>query len=95
MKLRSTHLLTIAAFAACLCASLVTAQNKPNFSGDWKMNREKSKFTGGGPDNILIKVDHKEPAFAENWSMSTPDGERSFQANYTRVVAMAPIHTTC
>lgn len=83
MKLRSTQLLTIVALAACLCASLIAAQTKPNFSGAWKMNREKSKFARVGPDAILIKMDHKEPAFAEDWSMSTPDGERSFQAKYT------------
>src|SRR5262245_46863163 len=83
MKLRSTHLLTIAVLITCLCASFVTAQTKPNFSGTWKMNPQKSKFSGGGPDNILIKIDHKEPAPAEDWSISTPTGERSFQAKYT------------
>jgi hypothetical protein len=67
----------------CLCASIASAQTKPDFSGTWKMNREKSKFERGGPDAILIKIDHKEPAFAENWTVSTPDGERSLQAKYT------------
>jgi hypothetical protein len=47
------------------------------------MNREKSKFANVGPDAILIKIDHKEPAFTEEWSLSTPDGAFSFQAKYT------------
>jgi hypothetical protein len=67
----------------CLVASVASAQTKPNFSGAWKMNREKSKFSGGGPDAVLIKIDHKEPELTEDWSMTTPDGERSFQAKYT------------
>jgi len=82
MKSRNLAALMIAAIV-CLCASMAAAQTKPDFSGAWKMNREKSKFAGGGPDNILIKIDHKEPTFTEEWSMSTPEGARSFQAKYT------------
>jgi len=82
MKSRNLAALMIAAIV-CLCASMAAAQTKPDFSGAWKMNREKSKFAGGGPDNILIKIDHKEPTFVEEWSMTTPNGERSFQAKYT------------
>ena len=82
MKPRNIAALMIAAIV-CIYASIAEAQTKPDFSGSWKMNREKSKFAGGGPDNILIKIDHKEPAFVEDWSMSTSNGERSFQAKYT------------
>jgi len=82
MKSRNLAALMIAAIV-CVCASIASAQTKPDFSGSWKMNREKSKFAGGGPDSILIKIDHKEPAFVEDWSISTPNGERSFQAKYT------------
>jgi len=82
MKSRNLAALMIAAIV-CVCASIASAQTKPDFSGTWKMNREKSKFERGGPDAILIKIDHKEPAFAENWTVSTPDGERSLQAKYT------------
>jgi hypothetical protein len=82
MKFRTGAALMIAAIV-CLCASMAAAQTKPDFSGSWKMNREKSKFADGGPNAILIKIDHKEPALTEEWSMSTRDGERSFQAKYT------------
>jgi hypothetical protein len=82
MKSRTGAALMIAAIV-CLCASMAAAQTKPDFSGSWKMNREKSKFERGGPDDLLIKIDHKEPAFVEDWKMTTPNGERSFQAKYT------------
>ena len=82
MKSRNFAALMIAAIV-CVCASIASAQTKPDFSGTWKMNREKSKFERGGPDAILIKIDHKEPTFVEEWSMSTPNGDRSFQAKYT------------
>jgi hypothetical protein len=82
MKSITSAALIIAA-TVCLCASIAATQTRPDFSGAWKMNLEKSKFSGDGPDNILIKINHKEPAFVEDWSMSTPKGERSFQAKYT------------
>jgi hypothetical protein len=82
MKSRTIAALMIAVIV-CLYASIAGAQTKPNFSGVWKMNPQKSKFEHGGPDALLIKIDHKEPAFTEEWSMSTPEGQRSFQAKYT------------
>ena len=83
MKFRTGAALMIAAIV-CFCALTANAQTKPDFSGAWKMNKEKSKFAGnGGPDAILIKIYHKEPALTEEWSISTPEGERSFQAKYT------------
>ncbi len=82
MKSRTSAALLIAAIV-CLCASIAAAQTKPNLSGSWKMNSQKSKFADGGPDGILIKIDHKEPELTEDWSISTPDGERAFQAKYT------------
>lgn len=82
MKSRTgAALITVA--IACLCALTASAQTKPDFSGAWKMNKEKSKFAGDGPDAILIKVDHKEPALTEDWSVSTPEGQRTFTAKYT------------
>jgi hypothetical protein len=82
MKSRTSAALIIAAIV-CLFASIAAAQTKPDFSGSWKMNKEKSKFAGVGPDAILIKIDYKEPALTEEWSLSTPNGELSFQAKYT------------
>lgn len=83
MKSRTSAALIIAVIV-CLCALTASAQTKPDFSGSWKLNKEKSKFAGnGGPDAIVIKIDHKEPALTEDWLVTTPDGERSFVAKYT------------
>src|SRR5215475_13132029 len=79
MKSRTSAALMIAAIV-CLCASIVSAQTKPDFSGVWKMNREKSKFVKSGPDAILIQIDHKEPALTEEWSVN---GGRSIVDKYT------------
>jgi hypothetical protein len=81
MQSRTSAALIIAAFV-CLCALTVSAQTRPDFSGAWKMNKEKSKFADGGPDAILIKIDHKEPTLTEDWTVSTPEGNRTFQAKY-------------
>ena len=82
MKLRNIAAFMITTIV-CLCALIAAAQTKPDFTGSWKMNREKSKFERGGPEALLIKIDHKEPDFVEDWKMTTPNGERSFQAKYT------------
>src|SRR5262245_61183804 len=82
MKHKTTAALIIAAILL-FYAAIAGAQTKPNLSGSWKMNAEKSHFADGGPDAILIKIDHKEPSLSEEWTLSTPEGERSFQAKYT------------
>lgn len=82
MKLRNIAAFMITTIV-CLCALIAAAQTKPDFTGSWKLNREKSKFERGGPEDLLIKIDHKEPTFAEEWKMTTQNGERSFQAKYT------------
>ena len=83
MKFRISTVLTIAAMVL-LCASIAGAQTKPDFSGAWKMNTQKTKFAGGGgPDAILVKIVHKEPALTEDASISMPVGDGGFQAKYT------------
>jgi hypothetical protein len=43
----------------------VAAADKPNFSGDWKMNAAKSNFGPvPGPSSIVRKVTHAEPSLA-------------------------------
>jgi hypothetical protein len=77
------RIFAVATLIGCLSAAFSAALMKPNFTGTWKMNPEKSKFSGGGPDAILIKIDHKDPEWVENWTIAAPGGERSFEAKYT------------
>ena len=50
-----------------LVASGARAQGRPNFSGTWKMNLEKSKLSDGTPipyyTEFVHEIDHKEPQF--------------------------------
>lgn len=56
-------LIAILALSA-LCA---LGQGKPDFTGTWRMNIEKSSFDKQGPPKgaTVLKVEHKEPKLAE------------------------------
>ena len=45
-------------------ALLAQAQNKPNVSGTWKMNAEKSKLSEAG-QKLSIKFDHQGPTLVK------------------------------
>ena len=54
-----------ALFALTTFAGTVAAADKPNFSGDWKMNAAKSNFGPiPGPASIVRKVTHAEPSLS-------------------------------
>ena len=54
-----------ALFALTLLAGTAAAADKPNFSGDWKMNAAKSNFGPiPGPTSIVRKVTHAEPSLS-------------------------------
>jgi hypothetical protein len=61
----------------------VVAQSKPNVSGTWKMNAEKSKFERGGPKAITIKFDQKESTLNETLTITNDGGEHSVTLTYT------------
>lgn len=65
MKTKTRAALMIAA-SFCFCSSIISAQTKPDFSGVWEMNREKSKFPAMFPamENIrevVSKLNTKNP----------------------------------
>src|SRR5260370_15511668 len=58
-KLMSTLFVIVAA------ASVAMAADKPDFSGDWKMDADKSSFGQMPPPaSIVAKIDHKDPALS-------------------------------
>jgi hypothetical protein len=68
----------------CFCSSIAGAQTKPNLSGTWKMNLEKSKWES--LDNIrsvIVKIEHKEPHFSESVTVTTGGSDIAVEANYT------------
>jgi hypothetical protein len=74
-------LLAISALA--LFANLLSAQEKPNFSGSWKMNAAKSDFGPmPGPDKLDRVIDHKEPTVASKTTQTGPQGEVTTEIKY-------------
>src|SRR5947207_15879518 len=44
-------------------AVTLLAQSHPNFTGTWKLNAAKSEKGSGGPTELVVEVDHKDPVF--------------------------------
>jgi hypothetical protein len=50
--------------AAAFCAGPLYSQAKPNFSGTWKLNTQKSDFgTDPAPESVTATVEHKNDRF--------------------------------
>jgi hypothetical protein len=61
--------------AAALCAAPLFSQAKPDFTGTWKLNLQKSSFGDDpAPDSLTVVVEHKNNIFKY-----TADGESNGQ----------------
>jgi hypothetical protein len=49
------------ALTLLLAAVALSAQDKPNLSGTWELNVEKSNLDGAPITKLVVKVDHKDP----------------------------------
>ncbi len=80
MKSLVKIVLTIAALA-----SIALAADKPNFSGDWKLNAAKSSFGPvPAPATYTRKVTHAEPSITiENTQTGTQLGDQHDVRTYT------------
>ena len=83
MKSRKILFLMTLALSVLLSAHLAGAQSKPNVSGSWKMNAEKSKFERGGPKNISIKFDQQGSTLRESLTLTNDRGEQTLDFTYT------------
>ena len=60
------------------------AQAKPDFSGNWKLNVDKSEFGPiPPPSTMTMKIDHADPDLKVATSQSGPQGDMSYEAKYT------------
>ena len=67
-----------------MTAMVALAADKPDFSGNWKLNAAKSDFGQfPAPDKLEMKVDHKEPALNVTLTQVSQMGERISDAKYT------------
>ena len=63
------------AAALIVAGAPLRAQQKPNFSGNWKINQVKSNFGGvPAPDTFTRKIVHAEPSLTIDEEQSGPAG---------------------
>ncbi len=72
-------LISVLRFWTILFATLAIgdAQSRPNFSGVWQLNTEKSTFRGKAPGKILMKIEHTEPKLVQRILVAQPDGSEN------------------
>ncbi len=64
--------------AAC---GLALAQDKPDFSGEWKMNPEKSDYgMVPKPEKMIRKIGHQEPNLQVATTQTGPRGETTTES---------------
>ena len=83
MKPRNAAFFPLLALSILSLVTRVEAQNKPNVSGTWRMNAEKSKFQQGGPKAIVIKFDQQGSTLKESITITGEQGERTESFTYT------------
>src|SRR6185369_5749171 len=68
-----------------LCMTLLSAaDDRPNFSGTWKMDGDRSDFGQvPKPTNFVRKVDHADPKLHVTTTFSTPNGDAVTDVQYT------------
>lgn len=69
--------------AVLLVAPVLLAAGKPDFSGEWKMNAEKSNFGPlPAPASMVRQIEHAEPRLRVVTTQSGPKGEVRSEFNY-------------
>jgi hypothetical protein len=57
-----------------LLAATYAPQSRPNFSGLWQLNLEKSTLRGPAPKEVLVKIEHREPTLVHSMLVVAADG---------------------
>jgi hypothetical protein len=73
------------AIALLFAAGTLVAADKPNFSGEWKLNLEKSSFGPmPAPASQIMKIEHDDPKFVSTSDQESADGQKmSVTMKYT------------
>jgi hypothetical protein len=77
-------MMTVIGGALFLCAAMVAAAaDKPNFSGEWKLNIDKSNFGPIPPPNSqVMTIDHQDPQMTTTTDSDGMDGKTNFTVKY-------------
>lgn len=76
-------LLSIASLTALLLMTAF-AQQKPDFSGTWKLNVAKSDFGMlPGPTSRTDVITHKDPSVSDSVSLENAEGKQQYTTSYT------------
>lgn len=71
-------------FLIALSLGSVFAQQKPDFSGTWKLNVAKSDFgVLGGPTSRTDVITHKDPSLSNSVTAEGPQEKQEFSVKYT------------
>jgi hypothetical protein len=71
-------------FLIALPLTTAFAQQKPDFSGTWKLNVAKSDFGAlPGPESRTDVITHKDPSLSDSVTSDGPQGKQQYTVNYT------------
>jgi hypothetical protein len=71
-------------FAIWAAAALAVAADKPDFSGNWKLDPDKSVFGPmPPPTSMMLVIDHKDPDISVNQSSTGPEGDQNTISKYS------------
>jgi hypothetical protein len=71
-------------FVIAAAANMAVAADKPDFSGNWKMDADKSTFGPMPPPSSMTrKITHKDPSISVDQAMSGPQGDQSVTVKYS------------
>jgi hypothetical protein len=81
MQMKSTLRFALLAIAA---VGMARAADKPNLSGNWKMDLANSDFGGGpAPDSFTRKIEHSEPSLIFTDEQTSAAGTEKAVRKYT------------
>jgi len=79
-----TRKLLLIAFLIALPVVSAFAQQKPDFSGTWKLNVAKTDFGAlPGPDSRTDVITHKEPSLTDDVTAESSQGKQQYTVKYT------------
>ncbi len=71
-------------FVIAAAANMAVAGDKPDFSGNWKMDADKSVFGPmPPPTSLTCKIDHKDPDLSIEQSQSGAQGDQTMTFKYS------------